>query len=120
MKSTLTLIFILALTVGVAAQKKEYLSDPEIIEQKAKESLDNHVATNNNFQKYISKNDISGTYVYDIVIWNKGEVASVNAISREGEIKSQNLLKDYLKEFRFPLKLPKNQQYKFRYTFNLK
>lgn len=119
-KSILITLFCLAVGLKSYAQKKEYLTDPEVIEQKAVETLDNLLQEGNSLHKYCVKNEIQGSYVYDIVIWNKGQVATVKSVSREGEIKYQNLLKDYLKELRFPMKLPKNQQYKFRYTFNLK
>jgi hypothetical protein len=62
---------------------------------------------------------ITGVYVYDITIKNKGEVISVFAVRNEdGTIPFQNRVKDYIKEMKMGFKMPKNKSYKFRYKFN--
>ena len=65
--------------------------------------------------------NISGSYTMDIQIHEKGKVASVFCKSKEnGQIKSQTLIKDFVKAYRFNFKMPKGKKYKFEYTFNFK
>lgn len=113
----LFLLFTLAGSVQAFAQKKPYLTDPEEIEALAKSTLDEMMSADGSLMKFAQKEEIKGTYTYDIAIWNKGQVSTVRPVSRDGEIESQNRIKDVLMGVKFPVKLPKNQNYKFQYEF---
>ena len=57
----------------------------------------------------------------DITIHEKGKVATVFVVSNKGgAIKQQNLVKDFVKEFRLSFKMPKGKDYKFQYIFKFK
>lgn len=64
------------------------------------------------------KFNIKGTYDLQLTIRDKGNVVSVFvAEQKDGNIPSQNRLKDAVFAFRFSFKMPKNKDYKFNYTF---
>ncbi|MBK7172325.1 MAG: hypothetical protein IPH84_03625 [Bacteroidales bacterium] len=68
--------------------------------------------------QFAVENNLKGTFVFDISIRKKGEVATVFVVSSENaSIPMQNLLKDRIKTFKFKLVIPKKTTYKFRYTF---
>jgi hypothetical protein len=70
--------------------------------------------------EFITKNQINGLFIFDITLHKKGEVATVFTQSDEKtDIRSQNLLKDYIRQMRFDVKMPKDQRVKFRYTFDI-
>ena len=67
------------------------------------------------------RNNISGEYTIDITIHEKGKVATVFVVSnKEGTIKQQNLVKDFIKGYRLNFKMPKGKDYKFQYIFKFK
>ncbi len=67
------------------------------------------------------ENNIFGEYTMDITIHEKGKVATVFVVSNKGgAIKQQNLVKDFVKEFRLSFKMPKGKDYKFQYIFKFK
>jgi hypothetical protein len=64
------------------------------------------------------KFNIKGTYTLQLTIRDKGNVVSVFvAEQKDGNIPSQNRLKDAVFAFRLSFKMPKNKDYKFNYTF---
>lgn len=70
--------------------------------------------------EFITKSNIHGLFIFDITLHKKGEVATVFTQSDEKtDIRSQNLLKDYIRQMRFDVKMPKDQRVKFRYTFDI-
>lgn len=112
------LILSLTLFIGFSAtaQKRIELNNSEQIVLAAVTNLDKYV-NSQKFKDFTSSNGISGTYLFEVSIRNKGEVVSVRALEREGDIPSQNALKDFLKAYNFPFKLPKGSTYKFNYKF---
>ncbi len=118
-KATLLSLIWMLLSISAYAQKKPYLSDKDEIIALAKQTLDEGLEAEGFILKYVEKHELKGKYTFDITVFNKGEVSTVRAIDREGEVKMQNELKDFIKSIRFPMKLPKNQSYKFQYVFNL-
>lgn len=111
----LIVILLLAMASNALAQKKYYVDEEEVVKA-AKEEIELSMKEGD-FKEYAEKSGIKGTYVMDITITNKGQVASVKTIEREGEVKYQNELKDFVVEYRFAFKMPKNKSYKFRYQF---
>lgn len=113
-----TLSLTLFLVLSVVAQKKELMSDPAKIEARVIQDLDEH-QQGEDWVKWLEKNPVKGMFAFDITIWNKGEVVSVRALGRSdgAEIKHQNALKDYIKQFKFNFKVPKGKRYKVTYNF---
>lgn len=113
---------LLAISTHAQKEKKILLESKEEIVEKAMETLDKGMNPPEGLI-YVFKmeNDIKGEYVFDITIHEKGKVATVFCDSRDGgDIKSQNKLKDFIKDYSFNFKMPKGKKYKFRYKFNLK
>ena len=68
--------------------------------------------------KFGQKNHIAGEYTLLLTLRNKGQVVSVFVQDKkDGNINSQNKLKDKLLDFQFSFKMPKNKDYKLTYTF---
>ncbi len=67
---------------------------------------------------YKTENNIRGEYVMDITIHERGKVASVFCAGNDGgTIKSQNKVKDFIKDYQLSFKVPKGKKYKFQYIF---
>jgi len=114
---TTLITLLLAVFVHTAqAQKKPYYTEQEQIIEAAYIALDNEMKSGELLEWAAEKN-IKGTYTFDMTIRHKGEVSTIMAVAREGEISHQNALKNYLKEIKFPFKMPKNKSYKFKYEF---
>ncbi len=107
---------ILLLSSGLFAQKKPHLSDKETVIEYAYLELDESMK-NGDFFEWGQETGVKGEFTFDITIRDKGEVATVFAVDRKGEVKDQNDLKDFLKDYRFNFKMPKTKSYKFQYTF---
>jgi hypothetical protein len=123
LKITLIAMFLLAFVEQLQAQKNFYNTQEEVIEA-AYKTLDNWMesgelkeAIEKKLEKYTGESSLTGTFIYDITIRNKGEVASVFKVESDAPIKVQNHFKDCLKALQFPFKMPKNKSYKFRYEF---
>lgn len=71
--------------------------------------------------KNISKQNISGIFLFDITVQKKGQIVTIFAASDEKtNIPYQNALKDILLKYKFiGVDVPPNQKLKFRYTFNI-
>ena len=110
------LLIVFWITQDLSAQKKAYLVSQDEVVEAAIKAIEESMQ-NGDFQKFMKKTGIEGSYTMDITIKNKGEVASVRTIEREGEIKHQNQLKDFVITYKFPFKMPKDKSYKFRYEF---
>ena len=94
-------------------------ADPDETIDVASSTLDTELAAGK-LREYIQKQNISGIFIFDITLHKKGEVATVFAASDERtDIRSQNLLKDYIRQMRFDVKIAKDQRIKFRYTFDI-
>lgn len=109
------------ITMGISAQKPQLISDETLVIQTAIEELNLSVTDSDGvLNQFITEHQIKGNYTFNLTIREKGEVATVFAVSDlNNDIKIQNLLKDKLKSFRFNFRMPKGVLYKFQYTFNL-
>jgi hypothetical protein len=119
MKKLLIILFILISGTSLKAQKAELLEAREEVIKQAMLELD-HALTppEGALYKFSQKNHITGEYTLQITIRNKGEVVSVFVSDKkDGNIPSQNSLKDKILDFQFSFKMPKNKDYKFNYTF---
>lgn len=119
MKILLTLVFALMVMLSFG-QKKQLVEYKDAIVLKAVAELDSVSALpDSDFLKEIRESKISGNYVFDITIREKGLVATVFVVNDgENPIEKQNLMKDIVKRYRFSFKVPKGKSYKFQYTFS--
>lgn len=118
MKKSLLFLFLLGFSVSVSAQKKVMIAEKDQIIEEAKKELDQALANpESDFMKAVSENKITGEYVFDITICEKGQVLSVFVVSGNArDVKMQNQVKDLVKAFEFNFKMPKGKSYKFQYT----
>ncbi len=99
--------------------QKNLISDQKEIISTAAQVFTTAMEEGGDLDLLAKENNFTGAYVIDITIRNKGEVASVFVVNRDGgSIEVQNMLTDYIKEMKMGFKMPKNKSYKFRYQFN--
>ena len=116
-KIFLTAAVLLIVSTTAKAQKKPFYNTQESAIEAAYKTLD-YEMKEGKLIEWAKENGISGSYTMDIAIKGKGEVVTVRPLNREnGEIKYQNWVKDYIKSFRFPFKMPKDKSYQFQYEF---
>ena len=118
MKSIFTSILLFVALV-TQAQKTEILElTDEIVKQASLELEQAMSSPEGSLYKFGKKYHITGEYTMQLTLRNKGQVVSVFvADKKDGNIQSQNSLKDKLLDFQFSFKMPKNKDYKFSYTF---
>ena len=120
MKQTLLFLLLLSVLTGFSQKRKKVLieSKSEIIETARKELDEAMKAPEGAIYLFATGNQLEGEYTFDITVHEKGKVASVFCAERkEGTIKMQNKLKDFIKDFQFYFKMPKGKRYKFTYKF---
>jgi hypothetical protein len=115
---TILFLFVIGFSSTVNAQKKPYYNTQEQAVTAATQSLDEWLQTEE-VTTWLAENQMQGTYTFNITIGGtKGEVKTVNILDRkEGSIPLQNKLKDLVKAYRFPFKMPKDKSYQFSYEF---
>jgi hypothetical protein len=118
MKYFVTLVFFFTF-FSLSAQKKGLIEYQDDIIKEAKHELDSAmIGPEGALYIFYQKKNISGSYIMDLTIREKGEVATVFCVSNDGgNITSQNILKDYLQNLVFDFKMPKGKRYKFQYEF---
>ncbi len=116
---TILIIATLLISFQLSAQKGEQLEIKEEVIKQAFLELDQAMTPpEGELYKFGQKYKITGEYTLDITIRNKGEVVSVFISDKKnGNIPSQNNLKDKVMDFKFSFKMPKNKDYKFSYIF---
>ncbi|KAF0194831.1 MAG: hypothetical protein FD166_3352 [Bacteroidetes bacterium] len=114
-------IVMLLVAATAYGQKKQLVEYRENIVARAAAELDSvSSGPEGIIYKQVLESGISGQYVFDITIREKGEVATVFVVNDGvNSIAMQNRLKDIVKRYRFSFKVPKGKSYKFQYTFNL-
>lgn len=102
----------------VFAQKPTLVTSKADVEEKAKAELDLS-AKEGDIKEFVVENNIKGEYYFDLTVGDKKRIVTVFAIGNDSDnIKSQNALRDFMKEFTFStIKVPKDKRYKFEYTF---
>ncbi|MDZ4750386.1 MAG: hypothetical protein SGI87_02140 [Flavobacteriales bacterium] len=86
----------------------------------AKKELD-AACDSGTIREFVLKNEIKGTYNFELTIKGKGQIVNMNIRNRGeyGTITQQNALKDFLmNKFRFSFKMPKERYFKFEYPFS--
>lgn len=114
---TLGIIFIMATSFSVQAQKKPFYDDQEQVIEAAYKQLD-YSMKEGLLKEWKEARNPEGSYTMKLTIKHKGMVVTVFPMEREGgDIPTQNALKNYIKEYRFPFKMPKDKSYQFIYEF---
>lgn len=113
------LAFFVLISISMKAQKPELIELKDEVIKQATLELDQALASPEGaLYKFAQKSHITGEYTMQLTLRNKGQVVSVFvADKKDGNIPSQNALKDKLLDFQFSFKMPKNKDYKFSYTF---
>lgn len=113
------LLVLLLISAALKAQKPELIELKEEVVKQATEELNQALtAPDGSLYKFAQKVKLSGEYTMQLTLRNKGQVVSVFVQDKkDGNIQSQNSLKDKLLDFQFSFKMPKNKDYKFSYTF---
>lgn len=111
--------FLIVMSLWVHAENRPLLESREEIISQAKLELEKAMTPpEGELYQLGQKYNIKGTYNLQLTIRDKGNVVSVFvAEQHEGNIASQNRLKDAVFAFRLSFKMPKNKDYKFNYTF---
>ncbi len=122
MKENLLIISLILVSITAFTQKRVTLETrQEVVEAAKKEFNQAMRAPQGELYLFKQENNITGEYTIDITIHEKGKVATVFVVSNKGgTIKQQNLVKDFVKEFRLSFKMPKGKDYKFQYIFKFK
>lgn len=117
--SILLLIALLLISVSTKAQKPPLIElKDEVIKQATLELEQALTPPDGSLYKFAQKAKLTGEYTMQLTLRNKGQVVSVFVQDKKnGNIPSQNSLKDRLLAFQFNFKMPKNKDYKLSYTF---
>ena len=112
------LLVILSITNHVTLAQSASSPEQEQIAADVRAQLDAMAGDNGILRQFCTKNEITGTFVFDMTIQGKGDVLTVFMVARDGEnVAQKNLLKDKLHTLRFEnIRLPKNQRVKFRHS----
>ncbi|MCD4664884.1 MAG: hypothetical protein K8R68_06395 [Bacteroidales bacterium] len=118
MKQIVTIVIVFFAITGFSQKKVILEVKSEVIEAATKELDQAMQPPEGELYLFKTENNIYGEYILDITIHEKGKVATVFAAGKKGgTIKSQNRLKDFIKDYRFNFKMPKGKDYKFQYIF---
>lgn len=119
MKSIFVTLVFMVSAFFVQGQSRILLeSQEEIVAAATAELTQAMTAPDGELYKFGQKNNITGEYELQITLRGKGDVVSVFVVSKNnGNIPSQNMLKDEIFRHKFNFKMPKNKDYKFSYTF---
>jgi hypothetical protein len=110
---------LMIISATARAQKPELIEiKEEVVKQANLELVQAMLPPEGALYKFGQKYKITGEYTMQLTLRNKGQVVSVFvADKKDGNIPSQNSLKDKLLDYQFSFKMPKNKDYKLNYTF---
>jgi len=114
-------ILLILFSVSAYAEKKPLIEKHDAVITAATAELNNSLQGPEG-EMFLLKQEhnLIGTYTLVIQIHEKGKVASVFVKDKnDHDIRSQNMVKDYVKAFQFNFKMPKGKDYKFEYILKL-
>ncbi|MBL4710261.1 MAG: hypothetical protein JKY48_17660 [Flavobacteriales bacterium] len=111
------LLLVVLLTTQLIAQKKPYYNTQEEVIEAAYIAVENSLKLDGYLHDKKLEYNWKGTYMFNITLRGKGEVATVSVAESGDNIKTQNQIKNVLKTMKFPFKMPKDHSYKFKYEF---
>jgi len=112
------LLFSLVIMVLSAKAQRPYVETNEEFIELATKDLDAHMK-DEKFLKKMEKEDIHGSYKFQITVGDKGKITHMRSLERseDASINGQNTLNDLVKKYKFDFKIPKGNYYNFEYTF---
>jgi len=118
-KYILILFSLFALATSAYAQRPYVETNDEFIELATKD-LDAYMQ-DEKFLKDMEKEDIHGSYKFQITVGDKGKITHMRSLERseDASIHGQNTLNDLVRKYKFDFKIPKGNFYNFQYTFNI-
>jgi len=116
-KYILLLFSLVTMILSAKAQRPYVETNDEFIELATKD-LDAHMK-DEKFLKKMEKEDIHGSYKFQITVGDKGKITHMRSLERseDASINGQNTLNDLVKKYKFDFKIPKGNYYNFEYTF---
>ena len=115
---TLIILLLTGVTISVKAQKKPFYDEQEQVIKAANSELGSSMKEGL-LKEWKEKNNPQGSYTMKLTIKHKGQVITINTIERKGgDVSTQNALKNFMKEYTFPFKMPKDKSYQFSYEFD--
>jgi hypothetical protein len=117
----LFLILFLFISYQYVVAQKPLIQEYDKVVEAAKSQLDSMMRSNGSLQVEAKELNVTGEYILDVTVFDKGKVLSVYMVSSDADdIKMQNMAKDIIRRVEFGFKMPKGKTYKFQYTFNFK
>lgn len=115
---TLLIVLSMALTTNLMAQKKPFYNTEEEVVEAAYKQLDFSMKEGA-LKEWAEDFKPKGSYTMDIAIIHKGTVVTIRPVERseDGDIRTQNALKNYMKNYRFPFKMSKTKSTQITYEF---
>ncbi len=111
------IVLIMTTSFSVTAQKKPFYDEQEQVIEAAYKQLD-YSMKEGLLKEWKEEKSPEGSYTMKLTIKHKGQVVTINPLEREGgDIPTQNALKNFMKEYAFPFKMPKDKSYQFIYEF---
>lgn len=119
MKQLLTILLIASASLSFG--QREYLEDRDEIVRRAAAELDAAMRPEGTLYKAVLKEQLTGSYLLQISLGDKGDIRSVQVLDRQGgDIPSQNRFKQLVHSARFNyFKTAKGRQYRFEHRFDL-
>lgn len=120
MKTRLNMLILFAtLLMGteLLAQRPFVETSDEFVKL-ATENLD-QLMQDEKFLKWMDKEEIHGSYTYQITVNDKGRISHMRSLERseDASIHGQNTLNDLVRDHKFDFKIPKGNLYNLEYTF---
>ncbi len=111
-------LLLVGFNLQVNAQKKVYSTTNEVAEASAK-VFAILMEPDGDLYKLKQEYQITGAFVLDISVGDKGKIVAIFAVKREeGSVDHQNKLRYALMERKLGFKTVKGKRFKFRYKFN--
>jgi len=114
------ILFAILLTASSAIAQRPYVETNEQFVELATKDL-NQLVKDEKFLKDMDKEDVHGSYKFQITVGDKGKITHMRSLERseDASINGQNTLNDLVKNYKFDFKIPKGNFYNFQYTFIL-
>jgi|GEM_PF-723924 len=101
---------------SIGSQAQFMIDEPEIRSRAASEL--SYSMDRGSLKEWAAQQEITGTYLFEITLRGKGQVASVRVVERiNGSIDHQNRLKDHLMDYKFDIPVHKKQIVRMEYQF---
>ncbi|MCZ4410078.1 hypothetical protein O3Q51_14745 [Cryomorphaceae bacterium 1068] len=112
------LVFAILLTGAELSAQRPFVETSDEFAELATKNLD-ELVQDEKFLKGMEKEEIHGSYTYQITVGDKGKITHMRSLERseDASIHGQNTLNDLVRHHKFDFKIPKGNLYNFQYTF---